>query len=208
MFPREYLRRGAATVLQAAGDAGFQEYYHLGRTDESLPARREPQEKRELRTVYEPSHSPFGIIWQIASATGWSVHYILWKVNYQTLSLMLADAPRYVTAAEPKKQNHGRIFPIKIEIEMKPVKIEYLTKDVTRAGLSGVSGGLDGVGKDAEAAMRKIRKARSRHREDEGGRIESAVARCRGGRSVAEQSDKPARGLSDIEPGTELRRKP
>ncbi len=60
--------------------------------------------------MYEPSHSPFGIIWQIASATGWSVHYILWKVNYQTLSLMLADAPRYVTAAEPKKQTTEEFF--------------------------------------------------------------------------------------------------
>lgn len=37
------------------------------------------------------------MIWQIASATGWSIHYILWEVNYQTLALMLADAPRTVT---------------------------------------------------------------------------------------------------------------
>jgi len=35
-------------------------------------------------------------VWQIAGATGWSVDYILDGVNYQTLILMLSDAPRYV----------------------------------------------------------------------------------------------------------------
>ena len=74
------------------------EYYRIGREDRSLPVRSEPPQKSrkgELRTVYESSHSPFGIVWQIASATGWSVHYILWKVNFQTLAMMLADAPHY-----------------------------------------------------------------------------------------------------------------
>ena len=32
----------------------------------------------------------------MASATGWSVKYILEKVNYQTLIMMLSDSPRYV----------------------------------------------------------------------------------------------------------------
>lgn len=35
-------------------------------------------------------------MWQIADATGWSVDYILHGVNYQTLLMMLSDAPRYV----------------------------------------------------------------------------------------------------------------
>lgn len=35
-------------------------------------------------------------MWQIAAATGWSVRYILSGVNYQTLIMMLSDAPRYV----------------------------------------------------------------------------------------------------------------
>lgn len=34
-------------------------------------------------------------MWQVASATGWSVGYILHGVNYQTLIMMLSDAPRY-----------------------------------------------------------------------------------------------------------------
>ncbi|GAA6246779.1 hypothetical protein F050043D4_05630 [Bacteroides thetaiotaomicron] len=42
-------------------------------------------------------------MWQIASATGWSVDYILDGVNYQTLIMMLSDAPRYVR----KKQGGG-----------------------------------------------------------------------------------------------------
>lgn len=42
-------------------------------------------------------------MWQIASATGWSVDYILNGVNYQTLIMMLSDAPRYVR----KKKKSG-----------------------------------------------------------------------------------------------------
>ncbi len=50
-------------------------------------------------------HSPFGSLWQIASATGWSLHYILWKVDYLTLRLMLLDQPRYISADEQKEEN-------------------------------------------------------------------------------------------------------
>jgi hypothetical protein len=42
-------------------------------------------------------------VWQIATATGWSVDYILNGVNYQTLIMMLGDAPRYVR----QKQGSG-----------------------------------------------------------------------------------------------------
>ncbi|MCE9106564.1 hypothetical protein [Bacteroides pyogenes] len=52
----------------------------------------------------EGSHSPFGFIWQIASATGWSVHYILWELPYPTLLLMLSDAPRWVKSGRNKKR--------------------------------------------------------------------------------------------------------
>ncbi len=44
-------------------------------------------------------------MWQIASATGWSVDYILDGVNYQTLIMMLSDAPRYVR----RKKDSGDI---------------------------------------------------------------------------------------------------
>lgn len=50
----------------------------------------------------EGSHSLFGFVWQIASATGWSVDYILNGVNYQTLIMMVSDAPRYLSKDEVK----------------------------------------------------------------------------------------------------------
>ena len=52
----------------------------------------------------EGSHSPFGFVWQIAGATGWNIHYILWKINYPTLLLMLSDAPHWV---KNKKKKFG-----------------------------------------------------------------------------------------------------
>ncbi len=45
-------------------------------------------------------------MWQIADATGWSVRYILSGVNYQTLIMMLSDAPRYVRR-KVKKADSG-----------------------------------------------------------------------------------------------------
>jgi len=48
-------------------------------------------------------------VWQIAAATGWSVRYILWGVNYQTLRMMLADAPRYVKKRKERQTLSGFI---------------------------------------------------------------------------------------------------
>lgn len=83
-------------VYTSYGNKGFYDYYQICRDSESAETASEPQKERELKTKYEGSHSPFGFIWQIASATGWSIGYILNKVNYQTLIMMLSDAPRYV----------------------------------------------------------------------------------------------------------------
>lgn len=88
-------------IRKAAPDAPFYEYYQIDRGDQSDEIETEPTpskrgKKEELKTQYEGSHSLFGIVWQIATATGWSVKYILWGVNYQALRIMLADAPRYV----------------------------------------------------------------------------------------------------------------
>ncbi|WP_017258396.1 hypothetical protein [Pedobacter arcticus] len=38
-------------------------------------------------------NSPFGLIYKIAQDTGWTVHYILWKVSWAQIQMMLADAP-------------------------------------------------------------------------------------------------------------------
>ncbi len=59
---------------------------------------------RELKGHTEGPHSPFGLIWQIASATGWTPYYIMWHIPYPMLLLMAADAPRYVDAEEAKRR--------------------------------------------------------------------------------------------------------
>ena len=89
------------------GHEGFYAYYQLDSAGEPDDSETEPGKEGELRTRYEGSHSPFGFVWQIASATGWSVDYILDGVNYQTLIMMLSDAPRYVR----KKQGGGNGAP-------------------------------------------------------------------------------------------------
>ena len=90
-------------VRIADGHAVFYTYYQISRDDESDEAETEPTKEGELKSHWESSHSPFGFIWQIASATGWSVDYILNGVNFQTLIMMLSDAPRYVDSREQKK---------------------------------------------------------------------------------------------------------
>ena len=54
-------------------------------------------------------------MWQIASATGWSVKYILWKINYQALRVMLADAPRYVKDQPAKGQKLNQFIQSKLK---------------------------------------------------------------------------------------------
>lgn len=92
------------------GHRPFYKYYQISGTDESDEAEAEPKKKEgELRTEYEGSHSLFGFVWQVASATGWSVDYILDGVNYQTLIMMLSDAPRYVRrkAGSPEAEDRS-----------------------------------------------------------------------------------------------------
>lgn len=49
-------------------------------------------------------------MWQVATATGWSIDYILWKVPYPTLLLMAKDAPRYVSVEEQKKRQYKEMM--------------------------------------------------------------------------------------------------
>ena len=102
------LSEGYVPDIRASdGHEGFYAYYQLDSAGEPDDSETEPGKEGELRTRYEGSHSPFGFVWQIASATGWSVDYILDGVNYQTLILMLSDAPRYMR----KKQGGGNGVP-------------------------------------------------------------------------------------------------
>lgn len=93
---QRYLVGCDQAFCQPDGYRPFYTYYQISRADESDELETEPKKEGELKSRYEGSHSPFGFVWQIASATGWSVDYILNKVNYQTLIMMLSDAPRYV----------------------------------------------------------------------------------------------------------------
>lgn len=53
------------------------------------------------------SHSPFGFIWQVCSATGWTVDYVLWGVSYPVLILMISDAPHYEKKPQRTDEEEG-----------------------------------------------------------------------------------------------------
>lgn len=52
----------------------------------------------------EPTHSPFGLVGQIARDTGWSVDYIMRGVNCPMLMLMWQDFPRHVPGRKKTTQ--------------------------------------------------------------------------------------------------------
>ncbi len=54
------------------------------------------------------------------------------------------------------KTRYRTTLSIETQLAMKPVEIEFLVKNNTRQGLSGVSGGIDGVEKDATDARKQI----------------------------------------------------
>lgn len=88
----------------------FRDYYSLGRSDESLGPDGKPIKERELKGgYYEPPHSPFGLIGQIARDTGWSVRRIL-RTPYLTLMLMMADTPEYIDEKEAKRRYMQRLM--------------------------------------------------------------------------------------------------
>lgn len=74
---------------------------HVGHADNDAEDNGLSQDEKGVKGRMEGSHSPFGLIYQIAKDTGWRVQEIL-DLPYATLVMMLSDAPRYVT--EPKEQ--------------------------------------------------------------------------------------------------------
>ncbi|HAW63830.1 MAG TPA: hypothetical protein DCW71_00655 [Alistipes sp.] len=112
---RVFARSTVEVHRSAIRSKGFSEYYRIGRKPRSASARVEPRKnnKQELKSRSEGSHSLFGIIWQIASATGWSVRHILWKIPYTTLMLMLADAPHLEDGPPPEAQSETRCGGVK-----------------------------------------------------------------------------------------------
>ena len=100
---------------------GFSSYYQLGGADKSASTKVEPKEPKELKSRYEGSHSLMGVMWQVESATGWTPHYVLWKINYPLLMTSLADAPRMVDETEKtelsksKTESTFKIFQTKLQ---------------------------------------------------------------------------------------------
>ena len=88
----------------------FREYYRIGSSYQQDATLGEPERKRrreierreELTKGHtEPSHSLFGVVGQLATETGWSIDYILDKVNAVTLQLMISDMPHWVKPQKP-----------------------------------------------------------------------------------------------------------
>lgn len=102
--------RSHVSVAYHARPEVFSDYYQLGGNGESDEAESEPFMQRELKGYTEGPHSPFGLVWQVATATGWSIDYILWKVPYPMLLLMAKDASRYVSAEEQKKRQYKEMM--------------------------------------------------------------------------------------------------
>ncbi|MEM9338719.1 MAG: hypothetical protein AAGA66_08335 [Bacteroidota bacterium] len=48
-------------------------------------------------------HSPWGTIYQIVKETGWSWHYVLWKVSRLNIMMMMADRPGFKKSTNVRK---------------------------------------------------------------------------------------------------------
>ncbi len=69
----------------------------------------------------------------MATATGWSVDYILEQVNYQTLIMMLSDAPRYGSTGNGTSAGttHGASQKISAEREAESIE-DYFVSNLKR----------------------------------------------------------------------------
>jgi len=83
------------------------QYYQVNNRSEDDDAEDEEDslshDEKGVKGHYEGSHSPFGLIYQIARDTGWTVDYIL-SLPHATLVMMLADAPKYVSGFTKEKE--------------------------------------------------------------------------------------------------------
>ena len=82
--------------LQHGGGTRFYQCYQVNVGNEDDETEDDLSRDGEgVKSTIEGSHSLFGLIYQVAKDTGWSIEYIM-KIPYATLTMMLADAPRYV----------------------------------------------------------------------------------------------------------------
>ena len=70
----------------------FYTYYQISRNHQSDGAKSGAKKgKKELKD--DGPHSLFGIVWHIATETGWGKHYIMWGLPFDTILRMVQDAP-------------------------------------------------------------------------------------------------------------------
>ena len=106
-------------ALQASGDyhycdagldiwrsCGFYEYYQIGSDDEADDTEDGSRKSREL--IATGLNSPWGMLYQFAKETGWSMHDILWKVSRPNLLLMMADRPNFKSKGEVVEKGEGK----------------------------------------------------------------------------------------------------
>ena len=49
-------------------------------------------------------NSPWGYYQYIVKETGWTMHYVLWKVSEMNIRLMMADKPAFKSKSKQKKE--------------------------------------------------------------------------------------------------------
>src|SRR3546814_7744873 len=74
--------------------AGFYEYYQIDLQHEDYGEESEPGHSGESRGTTSGLNSPWGMIYTIVKDPGWTWHYVLWRVAWINVQMMLADAPR------------------------------------------------------------------------------------------------------------------
>jgi len=80
---------------------GFYKYYQIGSDDEDDEPETGSGDTGEL--IQTGMHSPWGTIYQIVKETGWSWHYVLWKVSRLNIMLMMADRPGFRRGKKVKR---------------------------------------------------------------------------------------------------------
>jgi hypothetical protein len=86
--------------------SGFYEYYQIGSDDEADDTEDGSGKSREL--IATGLNSPWGMLYQFAKESGWSMHDILWKVSRANLLLMMADRPNFKKRSEVTQKGEGQ----------------------------------------------------------------------------------------------------
>ena len=75
--------------------SGFYQYYQIGEKNDTDTTENGSKKSGELKQF--GLHSPWGSLFEIVRETGWTLHYVLWKVSRANIHLMMADRSRWET---------------------------------------------------------------------------------------------------------------